>query len=153
MLIAWVMIEPAEDSDGYAMSGRVAIITYITLLIIDSYMVGPQASSSGLPLVKLHCHWSGNRPAHVHFELRQDRPNVAVLKDVDRVMLPIAFDVHAGIEGDPPEIMHSEPLLHLILDLPNQALISNDKEIIDPQNDCGDDFALTLQHEQSSVDM
>ena len=73
--------------------------------------------------------------------------------DVDRVMLPIAFDVHAEIEGDTPEIMHPESLLHLILDLPNQALVSNDKEIIDVQNDCGNDVLfLIMEHEQSSVD-
>jgi hypothetical protein len=45
-------------------------------------------------------------------------------------MLPIAFEVHAEIAGDTPTIMHPEPLLHLILDLPNQTLVSNDKEII-----------------------
>jgi hypothetical protein len=47
------------------------------------------------------------------------------------VMLPIAFEVHADIAGDTPKIMHPEPLLHLILDLPNHTLVSNDKEIID----------------------
>ena len=70
-------------------------------------------------------------------------------------MLLIAFDVHAEIEGDTLEIMHPEPLLHLILDLPNLALVSNDKEIIDVQNDCGDDYAvilLVMEHEQSSID-
>jgi hypothetical protein len=74
--------------------------------------------------------------------------------DVDRVMLPIAFDVHSEIEGDTPKIMHPEPLLHLILDLPNQALVSNDKEIIDVQNDCGNDYDMIhiMEHEESSVD-
>jgi len=68
--------------------------------------------------------------------------------DVDRVMLPIAFDFHAEIEGDTPEIMHPEPLLHLIVDLPNQALVSNDKEIIDVQNDCGNNvLSLIMEHE------
>jgi hypothetical protein len=33
----------------------------------------------------------------MHSELRQDRPNVPVLMAVDRVMLTIAFDVHADI--------------------------------------------------------
>jgi hypothetical protein len=50
---------------------------------------------------------------------------------VDRVMRPIAFDVHAEIAGDTPEIMHPEPLLHLFLDLPNQGHVSNDEEIVD----------------------
>jgi len=67
--------------------------------------------------------------------------------DVDRVMLPIAFDVHAEIEGDTAEITHPEPLLHLVLDLPNQALLSNDEEMIDVQNDCGNDYAVILKHE------
>jgi hypothetical protein len=72
--------------------------------------------------------------------------------DVDRVMLPIAFDVHAEIEGDTPEIMYPEPLLHLILDLPNQAIVSNDKEIIDVQNDRSNYVSiLIMEHEQSSV--
>jgi hypothetical protein len=70
-----------------------------------------------------------------------------VLVDVDRTILQIAFDVHAEIEEDTPEIMHPEPLLHLVLDLPNQALISNDEEIIDVQNDCGIDYAVILKHE------
>jgi hypothetical protein len=85
----------------------------------------------GLPLVKLHRHWRGDWPGLGHSDLRQDRPNVAVLMNVDRVMLLIAFDVQAEIEGDTPKIMHPEPLLHPILNLPNQALISNDKEIVD----------------------
>jgi hypothetical protein len=72
--------------------------------------------------------------------------------DVDRVMLPIAFDVHAEIAGDTTEIMHPESLLYLALDLPNQALISNDKEIIDVENDRSDDCVLILKHKQSSVD-
>jgi hypothetical protein len=64
------------------------------------------------------------------------------------------FDVHAEIEGDTPELIHPEPVLHLVHDLPNQVLISNDKEIIDVQNDCGDDYVLILimEHKQSSVD-
>jgi hypothetical protein len=48
--------------------------------------------------------------------------------------------------------MHPEPFLHLILDLPTEALVSNDKEIIDVEDHCGDDCALILKHEQSSVD-
>jgi len=79
----------------------------------------------GVPLVKLHCHWRGNWPGLVHSELRQDRPNVAVLMDGDRVMLPIAFEVHAKIGGDTVEIMHPEHLLHLILDQHNEALFPN----------------------------
>jgi hypothetical protein len=42
-----------------------------------------------------------------------------MLMDVDCVMLPIVFDVHAEIEGDTAEIIHPEPFLHLIVDLPH----------------------------------
>jgi hypothetical protein len=74
--------------------------------------------------------------------------------DVDCVILPIAFDVHAEIDGDTPEIMYPELTLHLILDLPNQALVSNDKEIIAIQNDRGNNYFLILimEDKQSSVE-
>jgi hypothetical protein len=107
----------------------------------------------GLPLIKLHCHQWGNWPGSVNSELGQDGANVAVLMDVDCAMVPIAFEVLAEIEADTPEIMHPELLLHLILDLPNQAVISNDRKIIDVQNDYGDDCALILKHKQSSIDL
>jgi len=73
--------------------------------------------------------------------------------DVDRVMLPIAFDVDAEIEGDTPEIMHPEPLLYLVLDLSNEVLVSNDKEVINIQNHRSNDYVLILimKDEQSSV--
>jgi len=153
MLIARVVIVLAEDSDGICNIGpsgghRVHEASDHRLVYgrIAGFVVG-------LPLVKLHRHWRGNWSGLVQSELRQDRPNVAVLMDVDHVMLLIAFDVHAEIEGDTREIMHSEPRLHLVLDLPNQALVSNDEEIIDVQNHCGNDYALILikEHEQSSV--
>jgi len=118
-------------------------------------MVGLQASLSGFLFVRLHSHWRRNWSGLIHSELRQDRPNIAVLMDVDCVLLPIAFDIHAEIAGDTPQIMHPEPLLHLILDLPNHALVSNDEEIIDVQNDCGNAYHLIvlMEHEQSSVNM
>jgi hypothetical protein len=74
--------------------------------------------------------------------------------DVDRVMLPIAFDVHAEIAGHTPQIMHPESLLYLVLDLPKQALVSIHKVIIDIQNDRGNDYVLIIimRHKQSSVD-
>jgi hypothetical protein len=56
----------------------------------------------------------------------------------------------AEIEGDTPAIMHPESLLHLVVDLPNQALFSNDEEIIDAQNDSVDNCALSLKQEQPS---
>jgi hypothetical protein len=73
--------------------------------------------------------------------------------DVDCVMLPIVVDVHAEIEGVTTEIMHPEPLLHVVVDLAKQALISNDEEIIDVLSQCGNDYDLMLmmEHEQSSV--
>jgi len=155
MLIARIMIVPAKDSDGICDIGPSG--GHRVHNASDHGLVYGQIAGSfvGLPLVKLHNHWRGNWPALVHSELRQNRPNVAVLMDVERVNLPIAFDVHAEIEGDTPEIMDPEPLLHLVLDLPNQALVSNDKEIIDVQNNCGDDYAvilLVMELEHSSVD-
>ena len=74
--------------------------------------------------------------------------------DVDRVMLTIGFNVHTEIEGDTPEIMHPEPLLHLILDLPYQALVSNDMELVDKQHDRSKYILiLIMEHDLSSVDM
>jgi len=155
MLIARVVILPAVNSDGLcdigpSSSHRVHKASDHRLVYgrINDFFVG-------LPLVKLHLHWRGNWSGLIHSELRQDRLNVAVLMDVNRVMLPIAFDDHAKIDGVTPGIMHPEPLLHLVLDLPNKALVSNDKEIIDVQNDCGNDYSVTLlvmEHEQSSID-
>jgi hypothetical protein len=72
--------------------------------------------------------------------------------DVNPVMLLIVVIVHTDIAGDTPEMMYLEPLLHLFLDLSNHARVSNDKEVIDIQNDCGNDCALILTHEQSSID-
>jgi len=154
LLIARVVIVPAENSDGICdigSNGGHRVHQSSDHRLVCGRIVG---FFVGLPLVKLHRHWCGDWYGLIHSELRQDRPNVAVLMDVDCVMLPIAFDIHAEIEADTPEIMHLEPLLHLILDLPNQALISNDEEIIDVQNDCGNDYVLILsmQHDQSSVD-
>jgi len=151
MLIAQVMIAPAENSDGicdirpsvghrvYNASGHWSVYGWITGFFV------------GLRLVKLHCPRHGNWSWLIHSELLQDHPNVAVLMDVDVVMLPIAFNVHAEIDWSTPEIMHPEPLLHPILDLPNQALISNDEEIIDVQNHCGNTCAMIFKHEQSSI--
>jgi len=154
MLIARVVTVPAENSHGICNIGpsdghRVHEASDHRLVygrIVDFFV--------GLPLVKLHCHWRGDWSGLIHSELRQDHPNVAVLMDVNCVMLPIAFDNHAEIEGETPEIIHLEPLLHPILDLPNQSLVGNDEEIINVQNNCGNDYALILivEHEQSSVD-
>jgi len=59
-------------------------------------------------------------------------------------MLPIALDVHALIDGNTPETMHPDPFLYLIVDLPSQIPISNDVDILDLQNDCGNDYAMIL---------
>jgi hypothetical protein len=60
----------------------------------------------GLPLLKHHHHWYGKRSGPIHSELCQDHPNVAVLMDVNCVMRPIAFNVHAEIEREIHETMH-----------------------------------------------
>jgi hypothetical protein len=77
-----------------------------------------------------------------------------MLMDVNRVMLPIGFHVHAKIDGDTAEIMHPEPLIHLVLDLPNQACNRNDEKIIDLQNDRGKNFVLMriVKQDQSSIE-
>jgi hypothetical protein len=155
VLIPQVVIVPAENSDGICdigPSGGRHLHDASDHQLVYGQIAGFFVR---LPLVKLHCHRCGNRSGLVHSELRQDRLNVAVLMDIDRVMLPIMFEVHAEIEGDTAVIMHPEPLLHPILDLPNQALVINDKEIIDVQNDYSNDYAviqLVMEHEQSSVD-
>jgi len=153
MFILWVVIVPAENSDGICdlrPSGghRIHQASNYGLVYgqIARFFVG-------LSVVKLDRNWHGNWTGLVNSELRQDHLNIAVLMDVNRVMLPMVFDVHAEIEGDIPQIMHPEPLLHLILDLPNQVLVSKNKEIIDIQNDRSNDYRLIriLKHEQSSV--
>jgi hypothetical protein len=156
MLITRVMIVPAEDTDGICDIGpsgglwvHKASDNRLGYGRITGFFVR-------LALVKLHRHGRGNWSRLIHSELRQDHPNVAVLMDVDHVMLPIEFDVHAEIAGDTTQLMNPEPLHYLVLDLPNQALVSNYKEIIDIQNDCGNHYSvilLAMEHEQSSVDM
>jgi len=153
MLIAQVVMVPAENSDGICNigpSGSHRIHEASDHRLVYGWITG---FFIGLPLVKLHRHWRGNWSGFIHSELRQDCPNIAVLMNVDRVMLPIAFDVHAEIDGDTLEITHLEPLLLLARDLPNQALVSHDVEMINVQNDCGNDYVLILivEHEQSSV--
>jgi hypothetical protein len=152
MLIARVVIVSAENSDGICDIGPSG--GHHVHLASDHRLVYGRIAGFfvGLPLVKLHRQGCGNWPGLVDSELRQDRPNVAVLIDVNRVMLPSAFDIHAKIDGDTPELMHPEPFFHLIIDLLKEALISHDKVIIDVQNDCGNNCALNLKHEQSSVD-
>jgi len=144
MLMARVLIVPAENSDGRCNMGPSG--GYHVHKASKHQLVYGQITGFfvGLPLVKLHYHWRGNRPGLGHSELLQGRQNIAVLMDVDRVILPILFNDRAEIEWDTPEIMHPEPLLYLILDLPNQVLIINDKEIIDVQNDSSDYHAVIL---------
>jgi hypothetical protein len=146
MLIAWVMIVPANNSDGIGdmgPRGGDCIQTASDHRLVYVWIAG---FLGGLSLVKLHHHRCGNCPGLVHSEFRQDRPNVAVLMDVNRVILPIAFNVHVEIPTDIPNIMHPQPLLHLVLGLPNLALNSNHMEIIDVQSDCGNDYVVVLNH-------
>ena len=152
MLIARVIIVPAANSEctcHIEPSGRHHVHQASDHWLVYGWIVGFYL---GLPLLKLHRHRHGNWSVLVHSELRQVRPNIAVLMDVDRVMVPNTFDDHTETEGGTAGILHPEPLLNLILDLPNHAVVSNDEEIINVQNDCSDDCALIFQHEQSSVD-
>jgi len=119
MLIARVLIVPAETSDGIGDIGPCG--GHSVHESTDHRLVYGRIACFfvGLPLLKLHRHWHGTWSGLIHFELCQDHPNIAVPMDVDRVMLPIAFDHHAKIEGDTPVIMHPESLLHPIVNLPN----------------------------------
>jgi len=153
MLNAQVVIVPAESSNGICDIGpsgghrvhqasdyRMAY-RWIASLVVS------------FPLVNLHRHSNGKWSGQVHSKRRHDHPNVAVLMDVDCAMLLIAFDGHAKLEGDTPDMMNPKPHLHLFRDLPNHAFVSNEMEIIDIQNNCGDNCALILNHEQSSVNI
>jgi hypothetical protein len=103
---------------------------------------GITGSFIGLPLVKCHHDLCGNWSRLIRSEFRQYCPNVSVLMDVNWVMLPNAFDLHAKFEDDILEIMYLETHHHLMVDLRNQALISDDEEIFDKPNDCGNNCAL-----------
>jgi hypothetical protein len=154
ILIARVVIVPAENPNGICTIGPWGI--HREHEASDHRLVNGRFAGFfiRLPLMKLHYYWRGNWSGLVHSELRRNGPNEALLMDVDSVMLLIGFDVHAEIEGDTSEIIHPEPLLYLVLDLPHHALVSNDKAIIDVQNDHRNDYVLILnmEHEQSSVD-
>jgi hypothetical protein len=154
MLIARVLIIPAEISDGICdigPSGSHHIHEASNHRFVYGWITGFFFSVS---LVKHYGHWRGNWSGRGHPQLGQEHPNVAVLMDVDQVMLLIAFDIDAEIEGNTREIMHLEPHLRLVHDLPNQAVISNNEKSIDLQNDCGNDFVLIviMEHQQSYVD-
>jgi len=72
---------------------------------------------------------------------------------VDHLLLLIEFHVHAEIEGNTPEIMHPEHILHRIIYVCREVIDSVDEEIIDTQHDCGNDCAviMNMQHDQLSV--
>jgi len=154
MLITPVVIVPAENSEGIFNIGQ--SVGNRVHKASDDRLVYCRITGCfvWLPLVKLHCNGVATGLDSSILNFTQNRPNLALLMDVDHVMLPITFDVHADIEGDTPEIMHPEPLLHLILDLPIQAHGSNDKEIIHVQKGCGNGYVMIyiMEHEQSSSD-
>jgi len=150
MLIAQVVFVLAESSDGICdigLSGSDRLHEALDHRLVYGRIAG---FFVGFPLGQLHYRWRGNWSGLMHSESSQDRPNGAVLMDVNHVMPPIAFDIHAMIEGETSEIMHPEPLLHLIFHLPNHVLVSNDNEMIDVQINCGNNCALMLirEHEQ-----
>jgi len=127
MVIARVMIVLAEISDGIFDIGP-----------SDSYRVDKPSNERlvygriagffvRIALLKLHCHLRGNWHGLNHAEIRNDRPNGVVLMDVIRVLLPIAIDVHAKLQWCTTKIMYPKAHLHVIIDLPNHALVRNDK--------------------------
>lgn len=153
LLIAWVVIIPVENPDGkcdIGLSGGHRLHKASKHGSVFSKIAG---FFFGLLLVKYDHNWHGNDSGRVHPELLQHRPNVAVMMDVDHMMHLIEFDGHAEINGDTAEIMHPEPLSHVIHNLHKQARISIDDEIINVQNDCGNGNALIgiVVQEQSFV--
>jgi len=155
MLIPRVLIVQAENSNGICdirLSGSHQIHKSSDRWLINGWNAGFFVR---YPLVKLHRNWRGNWSGLVHSELRQDHLSVAVLLDVDSMMLPIRFDIHAGINEETPQIMLPEPRLQLVLHLAYQAVVSNDMENIDVPTDRGNDsaFIFIIEHEQSPDDM
>jgi hypothetical protein len=71
-----------------------------------------------LPLLTVHHCWCGNWLELIHSELRQASPNVAVLIDVDLIMLLIELNVPDEIDENSPKTMYPELLLGLFLDQP-----------------------------------
>ena len=147
MFFTHIMILPAGNCDGIGDTGQIGCHGAHTAS--DGRFVYGRITGYfvELPLLKIYRHWHGNWSGLIHSELSQDCPNIAVLMDVNCVLLPIAFHVHAEIKGDTPKIMHPEPLLHVILDWPNEALARNNEEIIDRPNDWSNDYAMILKHE------
>jgi hypothetical protein len=155
MLIPWVVTVPAENCDGIwniGPSGGHRVHKASEHQLENGRITGFFVR---LPLMKRHRHWRGNSTGVIHSEPRQDRPNVAVLLDVDHVMLSIEFAVYAEIDGDTPEIIHLESLPHLVRDLLKEAVVNNDEKLIEIQKDCGNEDVLILvvEDEQSSVEM
>jgi hypothetical protein len=98
VLIALVGIVRAENTNGICDIGPSG--SYYVHRASDHRWVDGRISwfCLGLPLAQLHCHWRGNLPGLIRSELYHNHPNVAMLMDVDHVMLMIAFDVHAEIK-------------------------------------------------------
>jgi len=76
--------------------------------------------------------------------------------DIDCAMLPNAFDISAVMAWDILNMMHLDPLRHLIYDLHTKVSISNDEEIIDVENVRIHNWAVNfplLDKEHLSVDV
>jgi hypothetical protein len=87
MIIAWVVIEPAENSDAKCdiwPSGGHCVHEASNHQLVYGRVTG---FCVGLPLMKLHRHWRGNSSGLINSELRQDCGKGAVLMDGDCVML------------------------------------------------------------------
>jgi hypothetical protein len=118
MLIARVWIVPAENSNGFCNIGLSS--GHHVHKASDYQLVYGQIADFfvGLSLVKLHFHSCRTWYGLIHSEHHQDCLNVAVLTDVDPVMLRIGTNIAPKIEGTTTEIMHPEPLVYLILICP-----------------------------------
>ena len=98
MLSARVGIVPAENSNRICNIGPTG--SHCVHLASDHRLVYGQIAGFfvGLPLVELHYHWCGNWSRLIQSGLCEVCPNVAVLMDVNSVMLRTVFDVHAEME-------------------------------------------------------
>jgi hypothetical protein len=83
MILAWVVIVPADNSDGRFNIGATG--SHLVQLASDHQLGNGWIACFFVrhPLLNLNSHWQGTLPGLIQSELHQDCPNIAVLMDVD----------------------------------------------------------------------
>lgn len=97
MLMSRVGIESAESPHGICNIGPSCghpVHNASNYQLVYSRM---SAFFGGLPLVIIHCNWRHNWPGFVECEHRNDQPHIAILNNVNCVMLLIAYNVDPEI--------------------------------------------------------